>query len=113
MMARYVFAALLPLLLSSASAARADGSHSLSLLMLETATTSNEHKLLATHFRSEAERARVAMRRHEWMSGFYGGKQGTWSGRNHCNRLAKRFGEMAAEYEELAKLHEAAAGGAK
>lgn len=74
------------------------------------AQTPAEHSALAEHFREKAAEARAAAARHRSMGRVYGGgKQGTRAGSFHCKRIAAREKSIAAEYEELAKLHAAAA----
>jgi hypothetical protein len=80
---------------------------------VEAAKTPEAHAALAAHFREKAAEARAASARHRSMASAYGrGKQGTRTGSFHCDRLSEREAAAAAEYEELAKLHDAAAHGA-
>lgn len=75
------------------------------------AKTPADHSALAEHFREKAAEARTAAARHRSMGRAYGGgKQGTRAGSFHCKRISAREKSIAAEYEELAKLHSAAAG---
>lgn len=75
------------------------------------AHTPSDHSALAEHFRAKAAEARAAAARHRSMGRAYGGgKQGTRAGSFHCKRISAREKSIAAEYEELAKLHAAAAG---
>jgi hypothetical protein len=95
-------------------AAAGDGTHSLEELVIEIAHSPADHVAIATHYRAKADEARADMRRHEAMRRVYsGGKQGTRAGGFHGKRLAARFGDIAAEYDELAKLHDAEATKAK
>ena len=78
-------------------------------LVIEMASTPAQHAALARHYLSEAEGARRETRRHEQMARAYDqGKTAVgMPARGHCRRLAEQFTEIAQEYEELAKLHEA------
>ena len=76
------------------------------------AHTPADHSALAEHFRAKAAEARAAAARHRSMGRTYGGgKQGTRAGSFHCKRISAREKSIAAEFEELAKLHAAAAAG--
>ncbi len=98
------------LLLSPGLAAAGDDAHSLEQLVIEMAHSPADHAALAKHYRAKAEEARADMRQHKSMRRIYtGGKQGIRAGGFHCKRLAARFGDIASEYDELAKLHDAEA----
>jgi len=69
------------------------------------------HAALAEHYRAKAAEARATSARHRSLGRVYrGGKQGTGAGRLHCRRISTREAAIAAQYEELAKLHDAEAG---
>lgn len=91
--------------------AQADSPPSLEQLVIEMADSPSEHSAVANHFRAKAAEARGEVRKHESMSRVYGGgKLNTRiQMRGHCNKLAEQYGATATEYEELAKLHDAAA----
>ena len=78
------------------------------------ADSPSEHSAVANHFRAKAAEARGEVSKHESMSRVYGGgKLNTRiQMRGHCNKLAEQYGATATEYEELAKLHDAAAAAA-
>ena len=80
-------------------------------LVVEMANTPAEHAAVARYFRAKAEDARGEMRMHQGMARSYGGgKLGTRIQlKAHCDKLAEQYGAAAAEYEELAKLHDAQA----
>lgn len=109
MTTRIASALLLVALMLPAGVAAADEDASLEQMVVEMAKTPAEHAALAAHFRAEAEEARAKGRRHEAMARAYGqGKQRSRSsGSYHCKRLSERYVEMASEYDELAKLHDA------
>jgi hypothetical protein len=102
-------------LISIPMAALADSPASLEQLVVEMADSPAEHAAVANHFRAKAAEARGQASKHESMSRAYsGGKLNTRiQMRGHCDKLAEQYGAMAAEYEELAKLHDAAAGAAR
>ena len=90
------------------AAVLADEPQSLEELVVGMADTPADHAAVARHFRAEAEDSRAAARRHESMARVYGGgKLNTRiQMRGHCDKLAEQYTAIAAEYEELAKLHD-------
>ena len=96
------------LLVGSANVvAQTEESIGLEHLVIEMATTSAQHHAVAGHYTAKAEQARREMRRHEEMAQTYMlGKTPRPQMRDHCLKIAKNEGEIAAEYDELAKLHE-------
>ena len=107
MVTRTATALLLGAVLLSPGLAAGQEAHSLEQIVVEMAKTPADHAALAAHYRAQAEEARADMRRHESMGRAYmrGSKQRTGAS-SHCKRLAERYGAMAGEYDELAKLHE-------
>ncbi|HEU4428737.1 MAG TPA: hypothetical protein VFT98_08285 [Myxococcota bacterium] len=97
------------LALSPSLALAGDEGHSLEQLVVEMADTPAEHAALATHYRAKAAEARAAAARHESMGRVYtGGKMMQREQmKAHCRKLAEENTAIAAEYEELAKVHEA------
>lgn len=81
-------------------------------LLVEFASTPAEHRAVAAHFRAEAAAARKEAARHRSMAKHYaGGKlMQRDAARLHCERLAKRADQTAAEYDGLAAAHEAEGG---
>jgi hypothetical protein len=76
-------------------------------LVIEMATTSAQHHAVADHYTAKAEEARKEMRRHEQMAQTYMlGKTPQPQMRDHCLKIARNQEQIAAEYQELAKLHE-------
>lgn len=102
----------LSLYLSPAMAA-ADEDHAIEHLVIETANTPAQHTALAKHYRAKAEDARAEARSHEEMAKVYGlgPHKGTEVGQmqRHCKKLSELSNATAAEYDALAKEHEAAA----
>ena len=81
-------------------------------VVVEMADTPAEHQALAQHFTALAERARADVRRHEELARVYATtRNSSRQLSNHCEQLAQKFGEIAAEYDELAKLHTQASSG--
>lgn len=89
-------------------------SDALEPLVIEMAGTPGMHTALAGHYRAEAQEARAEKRRHERMGEAYRRRKVSlrWiEERRHCERLAKKYAEVAEEYEALARLHEEEAKG--
>ncbi len=87
-----------------------DASTSLEQLVVEMAQTPAQHAALAEHYRAKASEARAAAARHQSMGRSYGsGKLGTRGASIHCKKLSEQNTAMAADFEELAKLHDAEA----
>lgn len=84
-------------------------------VLVEMADTPAEHEALARHYTALAAQARQDTRRHEQLASVYTHTRRGASAQmsNHCRRLAEKYGEIAAEYDELAKLHAQQARGAK
>ena len=82
--------------------------HDIEHLVIEMANTAQEHQAVAGHYRMKAQEAREESRRHEAMGRLYGTQRSATPqrGRQHCENLAEQFGNIAGEYEELAKLHD-------
>jgi hypothetical protein len=85
--------------------------HGLEQVLIESASTPAEHQALADHFRARAGSARRAAEHHRAMAKSYaGGKAAVAeSQRAHCTKLAESFDAQAAEYDELAAIHDAEA----
>jgi gamma-glutamyltranspeptidase len=81
--------------------------HTLEQLVVEMASSAAEHNAVSKHYTAQAEAARQDLHRHEEMARIYGnaGRTGQPQMRQHCEQLAKKYGEIAAEYDELARLH--------
>lgn len=95
--------------LSPAYVRAEEGDHSLEQLVVEMAHTPADHAALAKHYRAKADGARADARRHETIARVYsGGKMMEREAmRRHCKKIAAESNAMAAEYDELAKIHEA------
>jgi hypothetical protein len=94
------------LLLSAPGLSLAQG-HDIEHLVIEMASTPEEHRGVARHYTMKAEEAREEARRHEGMARVYAGQRNSQpGGRQHCENLAKKYEEIATEYVELAKFHE-------
>jgi len=88
-----------------------EGAHSLEQLVVEMAHTPADHAALATHYRAKAAAARAEAKRHESMGRAYaGGKMMERTQmQSHCKKIAADQTAIAAEYDELAKIHDAEA----
>jgi hypothetical protein len=76
-------------------------------LIIEMANTPAEHRAVARHYKLKADEAREEARRHEAMGRLYAtGRSARPGGREHCENIAAKLEEVAAEYEALADLHE-------
>jgi hypothetical protein len=82
--------------------------HDIEHLVIEMASTPEEHQAVAQHYTMKAAEAREEARRHEGMARVYagGGRSAQPRGRKHCENLTAKFEEIAVEYDELAKLHQ-------
>ena len=107
---RNAFAAVLLsgiLVASGAAVAQNKDETGLEHLVIEMATTSGQHHALAEHYTAKAEAARQEMRHHQSMASAYmRGKTAQPQLRDHCQRIAKNYEQIAAEYDDLAKQHE-------
>ena len=85
-----------------------EGAHSLEQLVVEMAHTPADHAALAAHYRAKAAAARAEAKRHESMGRVYTGGKFMERARmqNHCKKIAADQNAIAAEYDELAKLHD-------
>ena len=105
--------AAVPATWASAQGASADR---LEELVVDSADSPADHKALAGYYRAKAEDARAEAAHHEAMGHRYHGKgKGSQTGKSrqmkqHCDNLVKLNNDAAAEYDGLAKAHEAEAG---
>jgi hypothetical protein len=111
MMTRTATALLAGALFLQPGLATADESHSLEQLVVEMADTPAEHAALAKHFQAKAADARASAAEHEAMAKSYsGGKLADRAQmQTHCKKLAEQYNAVATQYDDLAKLEEAAA----
>ena len=102
-----IAAALLSVLIGAPTLAQAQ-EHDIEHLVIEMASTPEEHLAVAQHYTMKAAEAREEVRRHEGMARLYAGSRSAQPqrGRQHCENLARNFEGIAVEYEELAKLHQ-------
>jgi hypothetical protein len=100
------------LALSSGPASADEGTESLEELAVETASTPAQHAALARYYHEKAQEARAEARRHEVMGRAYTGGKSPQKQvfKQHCQGISEKYAAMAAEYDALAKLHEADAG---
>lgn len=90
--------------------AAAAESHSLEQLVIEMADTPADHAALAKHFQAKAADARAAAAEHEAMAKSYaaGKLAERVQMQDHCKKLSVQYNALAAQYDDLAKLEEAA-----
>jgi hypothetical protein len=80
-------------------------------LMIENADTPEEHTALARYFRMKAAEAKALAEKHRTMGRNYRQRPKPLpTMKKHCDRIAELNEELAAQYEELAKGEDAAAG---
>ena len=110
MRSKIAVALLLGTLAFTPGIAMAEEDHSLEQLVIESANSPADHAALAKHFRAKAAQAREEASRHDRMARSY--NVGKFTDKmhmeKHCKRISANATSSAAEYEELAKLHEAA-----
>ena len=76
-------------------------------VLVEMANTPAEHEALSRHYTALAAEARGDARRHEQLAIAYTSRRvGNRHLSTHCERLAEKYSEIAADYTELAKEHE-------
>ena len=80
-------------------------------VLIESASTPAQHQALASYFKSKAEAAKKEAAEHRAMARTYGAQKATIAAAQmeHCNKLATLSDSQAAEYDQLAVTHEAAA----
>jgi hypothetical protein len=89
----------------------AQGSPSILQVLAESADTRAAHQALARYYRAQAADATQAAEDHRAMSRAFQGKPGAVVNmRKHCDQIVKMNEDLAAQYNGLAKEHEAAAG---
>ena len=105
------FLALAPVMPTAAG----EDSRSQEEVAIETAHTAADHAALAKQFRAKAAEARSEASVHEAMARTYGmQKRGAMDKMGgHCKKIASNDMSNAAEYDALAKLHDAEAMKAK
>jgi hypothetical protein len=110
-MSRIAVYALSSVLALSPGFASADESHSLEQLVVEMAKTPADHAALAKHYRAKAADARAEAATHEAMGKSYAAGKLTERVKmqEHCAKPAAQYTALAAQYEDLAKLEDAAA----
>ena len=99
--------ALASLAIAPGPSAAEEGGHSLEQVVVEMASTPEEHAALAAHYRAKANEARAQMRNPEGMVRPYNGGKLVLKQRmkRHCDNIVQEYATMAKEYEGLAQLH--------
>jgi hypothetical protein len=80
---------------------------------IEKATSAADHQALASYYRGEAQAAEKKVAEHETMAARYAGLTGKRDWASHCSSLVAYYRKIAAEYQDLAKLHESQAAALK
>jgi hypothetical protein len=87
------------------------GDVGLEALIPQMATTPEQHKAVASYYRSEASAASAEAERHRQMGKSY--SQGNYTRKKamqeHCEKLSASYDALAKQYDELALEHEQAA----
>jgi len=79
-------------------------------ILVDSAEDSRDHALLAWYFTQKAAQMREAAEQHRRMGRSYGRRDTIvqrFELKSHCDDLARLDEQIAAEYEALAKRHEA------
>jgi hypothetical protein len=100
------------LVLPAFGVARAEGTdNSLEAVLIQSASTPEQHAALAAHYRAQAEQARRAAANHKSMSRSYAGMKAPLkeAGQSHCAKLTETYEQQAAQFDDLAAAEEAAA----
>lgn len=89
----------------------ADEATSLESIVVQSASTPEQHRALAEYYRGKARDARADVARHKQMSRTYsiGNVRRAREMREHCDKLAAAYEAAAVEYEALAAEHESEA----
>jgi hypothetical protein len=113
---RMVIAVLSVITLGHVSLGSAADENSIEQMITE-AKTPADHEAIAAHYEKEAQAAHQQHAKHQKMRDLYGAtpalktKSGTLF--THCDNAAKKYEEIAQEYEALAKMHREMATSAK
>ncbi len=80
-------------------------------VLIQSASTPAQHQALADYYKAKAAEAKKEAENHRAMAKTYGGQKASISAAQmeHCNKLASLMDSEAAEYEQLASAHAAAA----
>jgi hypothetical protein len=80
-------------------------------VLIESASTPAQHQALANYYKAKAADAKKEAADHRAMAKSYGSQKATLAAAQaeHCNKLASLSDGQAAEYDQLAAAHEAAA----
>ncbi len=96
-------------LLSSVSFAPLAAAHDgdLERVLIESATTPQQHAALAHYYEGKAAAARKEAEEHRAMGKAYGGAKATQVGamKEHCDKLAASYEAQAKEFDAMASVH--------
>jgi hypothetical protein len=97
------------LFLAPAAVLAQPSGHSLEAVMIESASTPQQHMALANHYRAAASEARQQAQQHLDMAKRYGTAKMGAAQKPHCEKIAANLEDSAKQYDELAAGEEAAA----
>lgn len=96
-----------------AAIAQPEGAADLATIVAEGADTPAEHQALADHYKDKADQARTNAQNHRMMAKHYTSKvtaRDSGMGK-HCAQIAQLSDQQATTYDEMARVHAAAAAG--
>ena len=88
-----------------------EGDAGLEQILIESASTPQQHTALAKYYRGKANAERNEAAEHKKMGAAYGGSKMTiaQAQKQHCDKLAEAHEAAAKEYDGLAAAHESLA----
>ena len=100
------------LLFGGAPALAQEAGGGLEAVVVEMASTPEQHQALAQYYRGRAKEARAESKRHEHMAHSYGAGKMVQRAKmkKHCENLVTSFAAQAKDLDELAVLHGKEAG---
>jgi hypothetical protein len=107
-MRRLVFlAAAVALLAGPFAPIAAAADPSLEQVLIESASTPQQHAALANYYASKAAAARKEAEEHRAMGKAYGGVKASQAAmmKDHCDKLASLYDDEAKQYDMLASMH--------
>ena len=89
------------------SVAATTSDSSLEQVLVESATTPQQHAALAHYYEDKAKAARAEAESHRTMGKTYSGAKATQLAamKDHCDKLAKLYEDEAKEFDAMAKMH--------
>ena len=74
--------------------------------MIEKATTADDHAALAAYYKAQAAAMDAKASDHDAMAQTYSALQGKADWPTHCRAVASYYRKLAAEFREMATMHE-------